>query len=54
MKQCNKCKEQKPLIDFNRKTDTFDGRTTHCKKCNADRAYKRLLKIKEARQFNLI
>lgn len=34
MKQCTKCKEYKPLVDFHKTKQTKDKYTFHCKNCN--------------------
>jgi len=33
MKECNKCKEPKPLSSFRKHKNTRDGLTTYCKQC---------------------
>jgi len=41
MKNCSKCGELKPLLEFNRRKSAKDGRRSECKKCqrSIDRAY---------------
>ncbi|HEY9557770.1 MAG TPA: hypothetical protein VIR58_13615 [Acidimicrobiales bacterium] len=36
-KRCSKCRQRKPLEDFNRLTRSRDGRQSYCRECN--RAY---------------
>jgi hypothetical protein len=33
MKQCTKCKQTKPLTEFQKRSETKDGRYQHCRKC---------------------
>ena len=33
MKTCNKCGEQKDIVEFHKKKDGRDGREAVCKKC---------------------
>lgn len=48
MKQCAKCKEIKPLAEFNKHIRCKDGIRTRCKSCEAEDAKQR--KIKELEQ----
>lgn len=45
MKQCSRCKEQKPRSDFNSDKTRDDGLFPYCRKCKAESArnYKKLL-----------
>ena len=38
MKTCTKCGESKPLAEFSKKCTSPDGKRSHCKKCDGDRA----------------
>ena len=40
-KQCSKCKEVKPLADFNTRPDRSSGYRSECKKCQYDSHMKR-------------
>lgn len=37
-KRCSICKRNLPLGDFNRSSRRKDGRQSHCRKCNSERA----------------
>lgn len=37
IKTCSRCKEQKPVDKFNRKSAASDGHTPHCKECESKR-----------------
>lgn len=43
MKKCTKCKEEKPLSDFNKNKSRKDGYQSSCKKCHS----KMMLEYKE-------
>ncbi len=34
MKQCSRCKVEKPLIDFSKQTRNTDGLRPYCKSCD--------------------
>ena len=36
MKKCSKCKEEKPLEDFNKNKRSKDGRQSSCKECKRE------------------
>ena len=36
MKQCKKCKSEKPFIDFQKEKESKDGLAGVCKKCRND------------------
>ena len=33
VKQCPKCKQIKPVTEFNRRTDAIDGKQSYCRDC---------------------
>jgi len=33
-KQCNKCKEEKPLSEFNKNRNKVDGLQSYCRDCS--------------------
>jgi len=46
MKKCHKCKETKPLTEFNKRTYTYDGYESKCKECINKSTNARKQKIK--------
>ena len=53
-KTCSKCKETKPITDFNNSKGTKDGKYSQCRKCHNNYFYERVTvpRLKYLEKFN--
>ena len=54
MKQCTKCKQAKPLDEYQRNPKSRDNRSETCKVCQAALIKKRNEEIKYRKQFEIV